>query len=101
MIYDYDKNNVKVEKKDYIYAKEKVRILNKEFDGLYEGIDQRPIKPTVALKKLFYMIPDKDIFTSVCVFSELKEIFDSIDINGDGSISFGEFCKMMKNIMQS
>lgn len=76
LIYDHDKNNVKVEKKDYIYAKEKVRILNKEFDGLYEGIDQRPIKPTVALKKLFYMIPDKDIFTSVCVFSELKEIFE-------------------------
>ena len=35
------------------------------------------------------------------VEKELKEIFDSIDINGDGSISFGEFCKMMKNIMQS
>ena len=35
------------------------------------------------------------------VDKELKEIFDSIDINGDGSISFGEFCKMMKNIMQS
>ena len=35
------------------------------------------------------------------VDQELKEIFDSIDINGDGSISFGEFCKMMKNIMQS
>ena len=32
---------------------------------------------------------------------ELKAIFDSIDINGDGSISFNEFCKMMKNIMQS
>ena len=31
---------------------------------------------------------------------ELKEIFDSIDINGDGSISFNEFCKMMKNILQ-
>jgi calcium-dependent protein kinase len=35
------------------------------------------------------------------VEEELKEIFDSIDINGDGSISFNEFCKMMKNIMQS
>ena len=35
------------------------------------------------------------------VDEELKEIFDSIDINKDGSISFGEFCKMMKNIMQS
>ena len=35
------------------------------------------------------------------VDKELKEIFDSIDINGDGSISFNEFCKMMKNIMQS
>jgi calcium-dependent protein kinase len=34
------------------------------------------------------------------VDKELKEIFDSIDINGDGSISFNEFCKMMKNIMQ-
>ena len=34
------------------------------------------------------------------VEEELKEIFDSIDINGDGSISFNEFCKMMKNIMQ-
>ncbi len=35
------------------------------------------------------------------VDKELKEIFDSIDINGDGSISFNEFCKMMKNILQS
>ena len=35
------------------------------------------------------------------VDQQLKEIFDSIDINGDGSISFNEFCKMMKNIMQS
>ena len=35
------------------------------------------------------------------VEQELKEIFDSIDINKDGSISFGEFCKMMKNIMTS
>ena len=34
------------------------------------------------------------------VDQELKDIFDSIDINGDGSISFNEFCKMMKNIMQ-
>ena len=39
--------------------------------------------------------------TNPNVDKELKEIFDSIDINGDGSISFGEFCKMMKNIMQS
>ena len=35
------------------------------------------------------------------VDKELKKIFDSIDINHDGSISFDEFCKMMKNIMQS
>ena len=33
--------------------------------------------------------------------SELREIFDKIDINNDGSISFYEFCKMMKNIMES
>ena len=33
--------------------------------------------------------------------SELKEIFDKIDINKDGLISFYEFCKMMKNIMES
>ena len=39
--------------------------------------------------------------TNPKVDKELKEIFDKIDINGDGSISFGEFCKMMKNIMQS
>ena len=39
--------------------------------------------------------------TNPKVDKELKQIFDSIDINGDGSISFGEFCKMMKNIMQS
>ena len=39
--------------------------------------------------------------TNPKVEKELKEIFDSIDINKDGSISFGEFCKMMKNIMQS
>ena len=35
------------------------------------------------------------------VDKELKAIFDAIDINNDGSISFGEFCKMMKNIIQS
>ena len=39
--------------------------------------------------------------TNSKVDKELKEIFDKIDINGDGSISFGEFCTMMKNIMQS
>ena len=39
--------------------------------------------------------------TNSKVDEELKQIFDSIDINRDGSISFGEFCKMMKNIMQS
>ena len=33
--------------------------------------------------------------------TELREIFDKIDINNDGSISFFEFCKMMKNIMES
>ena len=33
--------------------------------------------------------------------SELKEIFDKIDINHDGCISLFEFCKMMKNIMES
>ena len=33
--------------------------------------------------------------------NELREIFDKIDINNDGSISFFEFCKMMKNIMES
>ena len=32
---------------------------------------------------------------------ELREIFDKIDINKDGSISFYEFCKMMKSIMES
>ena len=35
------------------------------------------------------------------VDEELRKIFDSIDINKDGSISFEEFCKMMKNIIQS
>ena len=39
--------------------------------------------------------------TNSKVDQELKQIFDSIDINRDGSISFSEFCKMMKNIMQS
>ena len=39
--------------------------------------------------------------TNPKVDQELKQIFDSIDINKDGSISFGEFCKMMKNIMKS
>ena len=33
--------------------------------------------------------------------TELREIFDKIDINKGGSISFYEFCKMMKNIMES
>ena len=32
---------------------------------------------------------------------QLKEEFKSIDINGDGSISFEEFCKMMKKIISS
>jgi Ca2+-binding EF-hand superfamily protein len=32
---------------------------------------------------------------------QLKEMFNCIDINGDGTISFEEFCKMMKNIIKS
>jgi calcium-dependent protein kinase len=39
--------------------------------------------------------------TNSKVDKELKAIFDAIDINKDGSISFVEFCKMMKNIIQS
>ena len=35
------------------------------------------------------------------VEKQLKEMFGEIDINGDGSISFEEFCKMMKNIIKS
>ena len=35
------------------------------------------------------------------VEKELKEIYDIVDINHDGSISFDEFCKMMKCIFNS
>ena len=35
------------------------------------------------------------------VEKQLKEMFGEIDINGDGTISFEEFCKMMKNIIKS
>ena len=35
------------------------------------------------------------------VEAQLKEMFNNIDINGDGTISFEEFCKMMKNIIKS
>ena len=34
------------------------------------------------------------------VEKQLKDMFKEIDINGDGSISFEEFCKMMKNIIK-
>ena len=35
------------------------------------------------------------------VEKQLKEMFGEIDINGDGTISFEEFCKMMKNIIKA
>ena len=35
------------------------------------------------------------------VEEQLKNNFDSIDLNGNGSISFEEFCKMMKKIMKT
>ena len=35
------------------------------------------------------------------VEKEIEKIFYSIDINKDGSISFEEFCKMMKNIIKN
>ena len=35
------------------------------------------------------------------VEKEIENIFYSIDINHDGSISFEEFCKMMKNIIKN
>ncbi len=32
---------------------------------------------------------------------QLKNIYDSIDINHDGTVSFDEFCKMMKSILRN
>ena len=40
-------------------------------------------------------------YNSTKMDEELKNMFNKIDINNDGSISFFEFCKMMKNIMES
>lgn len=34
------------------------------------------------------------------VEKEIKDNFNQIDINHDGSISYQEFCKMMRNIIK-
>ena len=50
------------------------------------------------LKKKFMQTVDNKNNT---VEKEIEKIFYSIDINKDGSISFEEFCKMMKNIIKN
>ena len=110
-------------------AKEKVEIIfsniDTDFNGFieYEEFVRAAVNPSIFMSqnylKFAFNYFDRDSSGDITfeeikkrftqnsnnsnpiVEQELKEIFDSIDINKDGSISFGEFCKMMKNIMTS
>ena len=55
----------------------------------------------ISFKEIQRRFSQNSNYNSKNMDTELREIFDKIDINKGGSISFYEFCKMMKNIMES
>ena len=108
------------EKVDIIFAN-----IDTDFNGFieYEEFVRAAVNPTIFMSqnylKFAFNYFDRDSsgdisfeeikkrfsqnsnYNSEKMDTELREIFDKIDINNDGSISFFEFCKMMKNIMES
>ena len=110
-------------------AKEKVEIIfsniDTDFNGFieYEEFVRAAVNPSIFMSqnylKFAFNYFDRDAsgditfeeikkrfsqnvnYNSEKMDNELRLIFDKIDINNDGSISFFEFCKMMKNIMES
>ena len=108
------------EKVDIIFAN-----IDTDFNGFieYEEFVRAAVNPTIFMSqnylKFAFNYFDRDSsgdisfeeikkrfsqnsnYNSEKMDNELREIFDKIDINNDGSISFFEFCKMMKNIMES
>ena len=110
-------------------AKEKVEIIfsniDTDFNGFieYEEFVRAAVNPSIFMSqnylKFAFNYFDRDAsgditfeeikkrfsqnvnYNSEKMDNELRQIFDKIDINNDGSISFFEFCKMMKNIMES
>ena len=109
-------------------AKEKVEIIfsniDTDFNGFieYEEFVRAAVNPSIFMSqnylKFAFNYFDRDAsgditfeeikkrfsqnvnYNSEKMDNELRQIFDKIDINNDGSISFFEFCKMMKNIME-
>ncbi len=108
------------EKVDIIFAN-----IDTDFNGFieYEEFVRAAVNPTIFMSqnylKFAFNYFDRDSsgditfeeikkrfsqnsnYNSEKMDTELREIFDKVDINNDGSISFFEFCKMMKNIMES
>jgi calcium-dependent protein kinase len=108
------------EKVDIIFAN-----IDTDFNGFieYEEFVRAAVNPTIFMSqnylKFAFNYFDRDSsgditfeeikkrfsqnsnYNSEKMDTELREIFDKVDINKDGSISFFEFCKMMKNIMES
>ena len=110
-------------------AKEKVEIIfsniDTDFNGFieYEEFVRAAVNPSIFMSqnylKFAFNYFDRDAsgditfeeikkrfsqnvnYNSEKMDNELRQIFDKIDINKDGFISFYEFCKMMKSIMES
>ncbi len=78
ILYNHD-HDKKVAKLNLLAAQNTVRKINKEFDKIYDNIPKTKMRPSLALKELFYLCPDKDIFMSVLLFDKLAYIDKNFD----------------------
>ena len=78
IIYNHD-HDKKVSEKELLAAQNTVRKMNKEFDEIYDNVPKRKMRASVALKELFYLYPDKNVFMSVLAFDKLAYIDNNFD----------------------
>ena len=101
-------NNIDTDHNGFIEYEEFVRaavdpkiFMSRNYLKFAFGYFDRDNSGDISLEEIKKRFMQNSKNNSEKVENQLKEEFKSIDINGDGSISFEEFCKMMKNIISS
>ena len=101
-------NNIDTDHNGFIEYEEFVRaavdpniFMSRNYLKFAFGYFDRDNSGDISLEEIKKRFMQNSKNNSEKVENQLKEEFRSIDINGDGSISFEEFCKMMKKIISS
>ena len=101
-------NNIDTDHNGFIEYEEFVRaavdpkiFMSRNYLKFAFGYFDRDNSGDISLEEIKKRFMQNSKNNSEKVEMQLKEEFKSIDINGDGSISFEEFCKMMKKIISS